>query len=193
MIFLGDYIDRGPAPLEVLERLFSLKMEEPGKTILLRGNHELKETNRFDGLFRDLDHDEDLYARINKVFDTMSVAAVISDRIFCVHGGIPGAVKLSKITKEGVYPYTWNDPSEENGINRSSRGLGMRTFGEDVLVEFLQLNGLERMIRGHSVLEDGYRWWFGGKLLSLFSAFDHGGIGAAVAVVEGDGIELYKL
>ena len=30
----------------------------------------------------------------------------------------------------------------------------MRTFGEDVLVEFLQLNGLEQMIRGHSVVEE---------------------------------------
>jgi len=193
VILLGDYIDRGP--LEVLERLFSLKMEEPDNIILLRGNHELRETNRFEGLFRDLDHNEDLYARLNQVFDTMPVAAVISDKIFCVHGGIPGPVKLSDITKSGVYPYVWNDPSEEDGINISSRGLGMRTFGEDVLVEFLRLNGLERMIRGHSVVENGYRWWFGGKLLSLFSAFDHGGTGngAAVAVVEGNGIELYNL
>ena len=66
----------------------------------------------------------------------------------------------------------------------------MRTFGEDVLVEFLQLNGLELMIRGHSVLEDGYRWWFGGKLLSLFSVFEGGG---AVAVVEDNQIIIYKL
>lgn len=190
VIFLGDYIDRGPAPLEVLERLFSLKMEEPGKTILLRGNHELKETNRFGGLFRDLDYNEDLYTMINQVFDTMPVAAVISDRIFCVHGGIPGPVRLSDITKAGVYPYAWNDPSKEEGINASTRGLGMRTFGEDVLVEFLQLNGLERMIRGHSVLKDGYRWWFGGKLLSLFSVFEGGG---AVAVVEDNQIIIYKL
>ena len=190
VIFLGDYIDRGPAPLEVLERLFSLKMEEQGNIILLRGNHEFRETNRFEGLFRDLDHDEDLYARLNQVFDAMPVAAVISDKIFCVHGGIPGPVKLSDITKSGAYPYVWNDPSEEKGINRSVRGLGMRTFGEDVLMEFFQLNGVKRMIRGHSVLEDGYRWWFDGKLLSLFSVFEGGG---AVAVVEDNQIIIYKL
>jgi len=189
VIFLGDYIDRGSAPLDVLERLFSLKMEEPDNVILLRGNHELKETNRFEGLFRDLDFDEDLYARINQVFDNMPVAAVISDQIFCVHGGIPGPVKLSEITKKDAYPYVWNDPSKENGINRSVRGLGMRTFGEDVLVKFLQLNGLEQIIRGHSVLEDGYMWWFGGRLLSLFSVPDHCGMGnfGAVGVVEDGG------
>ncbi|KAF5422910.1 MAG: serine/threonine-protein phosphatase PP1 catalytic subunit, partial [Candidatus Methanocomedens sp.] len=37
VIFLGDYIDRGPASLDVLERLFLLKIEEPDKIILLRG------------------------------------------------------------------------------------------------------------------------------------------------------------
>ena len=189
VIFLGDYIDRGTASLEVLERLFLLKIEEPDKIILLRGNHELKETNRYEGLFRDLDHDEDLYARINQVFDKMPVAAVISDKIFCVHGGIPGPVRLSEIIKEEAYPYVWNDPSEENGINRSSRGLGMRTFGKDIFEEFLMVNGLERMVRGHMVLKDGYRWWFGERLLSLFSIPDYCGMGngAAVGVVEEGG------
>ena len=72
----------------------------------------------------------------------------------------------------------------------------MRTFGEDVLVKFLQLNGLDRMIRGHSVLEDGYRCWFGGKLLSLFSIPDHcgmGNLGAVGVVEEGGNIEVVTL
>ena len=193
VIFLGDYIDRGPAPLDVLERLFSLKMEEPDKIIFLRGNHELRETNRFEGLFRDLDHDENMYARINQVFDNMPVAAVISNHTFCVHGGIPGPVKLSEITKKDAYSFVWNDPSEENGINQSPRGLGMRTFGEDVFEEFLRVNGLERVVRGHMVLEGGYRWWFGGKLLSLFSVPDHcemGNLGAVGVVEEGGDVEV---
>ena len=49
----------------------------------------------FEGLFRELDHDEDLYARLNPLFDTMPVAVVILDKIICVHGGIPGAVRTS--------------------------------------------------------------------------------------------------
>jgi serine/threonine-protein phosphatase PP1 catalytic subunit len=44
-------------------------------------------------------------------FDKMPIAAVLSNKIFCVHAGIPGPVKLSEITKEGAYPYVWNDPS----------------------------------------------------------------------------------
>jgi len=193
VIFLGDYIDRGPASLDVLEWLFSLKIKEPDKIILLRGNHELRETNRFEGLFRDLDFDEDLYARINQVFDDMPVAAVISNHTFCVHGGIPGPVKLPEITKKDAYPFVWNDPSGESGINQSPRGLGMRTFGEDVFEEFLRVNGLERMVRGHMILEEGYRWWFGGRLLSLFSVSDYcgmGNLGAVGVVEEGGDIEV---
>ena len=177
VIFLGDYIDRGPASLDVLEWLFSLKIKEPDKIILLRGNHELKETNRFEKLFEDLEYDEDLFASINNVFDKMPVAAVISNKIFCVHGGISGPVKISEITKENAYPYVWNDPSEMDGINQSSRGLGVRTFGEDVFEDFLQVNGLERMVRGHSVVEGGFKWWFGDRLLSLFSAVGYCGRG----------------
>ncbi|MEA1985803.1 MAG: hypothetical protein U9N13_09175 [Euryarchaeota archaeon] len=40
-------------------------------------------------------------------------------------------------------------------INQLIRGPGMRTFGEDVFEQFLQVNGLERMVRGHSVVEGG--------------------------------------
>jgi len=184
VIFLGDYIDRGPSSLDVLEKVFSLKIAEPDKIILLRGNHELKETNRFEKLFEDLKYDEDLFARINRVFDKMPVCAVISNKIFCVHAGIPGPVKLSEITKEDAYPYVWNDPSEIDGIGKSPRGLGMRTFGEDVFDEFLQVNGLERMVRGHSVVEGGFKWWFGERLLSLWSA---------VAVVGKDNLEIVEM
>ncbi|MDO9517749.1 MAG: metallophosphoesterase, partial [Methanosarcinaceae archaeon] len=185
VIFLGDYIDRGPASLDVLEKVFSLKIAEPEKIILLRGNHELKETNRFEKLFEDLEYDEDLYARINRVFDKMPVGAVISNKIFCVHGGIPGPVKLSEITKEDAYPYVWNDPSEMDGINQSIRGPGMRTFGEDVFDEFLQVNGLERMVRGHSVVEGGFKWWFGERLLSLYSVPGYCEKGAVGVVKDG--------
>lgn len=39
LVFLGDYIDRGPQSKGVIDRLVSLQRELP-KTIFLRGNHE---------------------------------------------------------------------------------------------------------------------------------------------------------
>lgn len=46
-----------------------------------------------------------------------------------------------------------NDPSDGSGIDQSSRGLGMQTFGEDVFEEFLRVNGLEWMVRGYLVIQ----------------------------------------
>jgi serine/threonine protein phosphatase 1 len=40
LVFLGDYIDRGPDSRGVINRLRTLQSEMPGKVICLRGNHE---------------------------------------------------------------------------------------------------------------------------------------------------------
>lgn len=40
LIFLGDYIDRGPKSKEVVDFLINLQETFPGKVICLRGNHE---------------------------------------------------------------------------------------------------------------------------------------------------------
>jgi serine/threonine protein phosphatase 1 len=39
LIFLGDYVDRGPDSMAVIDRLIRLKRERP-ETVFLRGNHE---------------------------------------------------------------------------------------------------------------------------------------------------------
>lgn len=40
LIFLGDYVDRGHAHLETLDKLYSLKLDLGDRVILLRGNHD---------------------------------------------------------------------------------------------------------------------------------------------------------
>ena len=41
MIFLGDYVDRGPDPKGVIDFLIKLQEECAGRVIFLRGNHEV--------------------------------------------------------------------------------------------------------------------------------------------------------
>lgn len=48
LVFLGDYIDRGPASAQVVEALISLKAQRPG-TVLLMGNHERMLLNALQG------------------------------------------------------------------------------------------------------------------------------------------------
>ncbi len=40
LVFLGDYIDRGPQSYEVVETLLELKQRAPGEVVTLTGNHE---------------------------------------------------------------------------------------------------------------------------------------------------------
>lgn len=40
LIFLGDYVDRGPASAQVLEHLYRMAQERPERVVCLLGNHE---------------------------------------------------------------------------------------------------------------------------------------------------------
>lgn len=51
LVFIGDYIDRGPGSVEVVEYLLDLKKKEPG-VIFLKGNHENMLEKYLDGTDR---------------------------------------------------------------------------------------------------------------------------------------------
>src|SRR5664279_2412113 len=40
LVFLGDYLDRGPRPKEIIDHLMSLSTRTLAKVVCLRGNHE---------------------------------------------------------------------------------------------------------------------------------------------------------
>lgn len=195
ILFLGDYVDRGPQGTEVLTKLFQLKLEDPEHIFLLRGNHETVDMNLYYGFFEEIGLDRELLLRVSRTYDKMPIAAVLSDYIFCVHGGINGTGSIEDIRKEEAFafPYLWNDPSKHPGLTASTRGSTVKEFGPDVVDGFLRTNNLKRIIRGHTALEKGYRWWFDGKLLSLFSCPDYVGLGnaAAFALVEKEEIKLF--
>lgn len=192
ILFLGDYVDRGIWGTEVLTKLFQLKLEEPENVFLLRGNHETIDMNIYYGFFEEIGFDRDFLLDISMTYDRLPIAAVISGHTFCVHGGINGTGNVSAITKEGSFPYLWNDPSERPGLSNSSRGSTIKEFGPDIVEGFLETNGLKRIVRGHTAIRTGYEWWFDGRLLSIFSCPDYVGLGntAAFALIEDEDIKI---
>nr|WP_304364480.1 metallophosphoesterase [Methanosarcina sp. KYL-1] len=193
LLFLGDYVDRGPKGTEVLVRLFQLKLKDPGNIFLLRGNHETIEMNLYYGFFEEIGSNPGFLLRVSRTYEKMPVAAVLSGHTFCVHGGVNGVESIENITKEGAFPYLWNDPSEKPGMSTSTRGDTVKEFGPDVVDGFLEANGLKRIVRAHTALGNGYRWWFEGKLLSLFSCPDYVGLGnaGAFALFEKEELKLF--
>lgn len=53
MIFLGDYIDRGPQSIETIIYLLCLKVKYRDRIFLLRGNHETPAVNRIYGFYNE--------------------------------------------------------------------------------------------------------------------------------------------
>jgi diadenosine tetraphosphatase ApaH/serine/threonine PP2A family protein phosphatase len=184
ILFLGDYVDRGSQSAECLLTLFELKVVDPTHVFLLRGNHEDQQMNRRDGFYNEIKCDNTFLTHMHSIYETMPVAAILDDGIFCVHGGIPDANSIDTITKDNSYQYLWNDPSDVPGITDSERGFFISNYGPDIVDVFLAKNNLKRIIRAHEFQEKGYKFWFDRKLLSLFSSFNYCGKGNKGAYAE---------
>eukprot|EP01065_Artemidia_motanka_P020585 TRINITY_DN2463_c0_g1_i3.p1 TRINITY_DN2463_c0_g1~~TRINITY_DN2463_c0_g1_i3.p1 ORF type:complete len:581 (+),score=198.27 TRINITY_DN2463_c0_g1_i3:53-1744(+) len=101
MLFLGDYVDRGPYSVECVLRVMSMLVLAPQRVTLLRGNHEdpaicgdkstygqdcfALQCERVFGAKRG----SELFHKSCEVFALLPLAATIDDRVFCAHGGIP--------------------------------------------------------------------------------------------------------
>ncbi len=55
VVFLGDYVDRGEAGIEVLAQLLYLKIKNPAQVTLIRGNHEDLDINSQYGFVDELE------------------------------------------------------------------------------------------------------------------------------------------
>lgn len=182
-LFLGDYVDRGKHSLETICLLLAYKIKYPTKVYLLRGNHEDPKINRVYGFYDECKRrfNVRLWKIFTDCFNCLPVAAIIDDKILCMHGGLsPHLTSLDQIRDmerpmeipdDGLLcDLVWSDPdSSIEGWGSSDRGVSC-TFGADKLIEFLEKNELDLICRGHQVVEDGYEFFAQRRLVTIFSA-----------------------
>lgn len=182
-IFMGDFVDRGYYSLETFTQLLLFKAKYPEKITLLRGNHESRQITQVYGFY-----DECLtkYGNANpwkyccKVFDYLTIAAIIDDSILCIHGGLSPDIKAidqirliernQEIPNKGAFcDLVWSDPEEIDSWAISPRGAGW-LFGAKVVNEFCEINGLNLICRAHQLVQEGIKYWFDEKLVTVWSA-----------------------
>lgn len=182
-LFLGDYVDRAQNSIETVCLLFCYKVKYPENFFLLRGNHESASINRIYGFFDECKrrYNVKLWKLFGDVFNCLPVAALISNKIFCMHGGLSQHLAsffdINRIRRPCEVPddgilcdLLWADPDlESRGFRESERGVSY-SFGLDVLQQFLREKEVELICRAHQVVEDGYEFISDRSLVTIFSA-----------------------
>ncbi|QLG73460.1 hypothetical protein HG535_0E05440 [Zygotorulaspora mrakii] len=201
-LFLGDYVDRGKQSLETILLLLCYKIKYRDNFFMLRGNHESANVTKMYGFFDECKRrtSSKTWKMFVDVFNTLPFAAVIQDRIFCVHGGIsPELNSLNQLQKiirptdipdEGlITDILWSDPdAQARDWSSNDRGVSF-VFGKKNVADFCSKFNFDLVIRGHMVVEDGYEFFAKKKLVTIFSAPNYCGEfnnwGAVMSVTTG--------
>lgn len=215
-VFLGDFVDRGAYSCDVVSLLFALKVLYPSKIFLVRGNHEDRLMNVNYGFHADCARKfgrdgDDMWERVNDVFEFLPISALVGGEILCIHGGIgdsinslddlrgiPKPIQVAceineRTTRQDrmVLDALWSDPTESDevlGVHVSPRGKNTCRFGPDRVKEFNKRNSLKLIIRAHECVQHGYEYFAAGQLLTVFSATNycnqHDNDGAMIVLVK---------
>jgi serine/threonine-protein phosphatase PPG1 len=127
------------------------------------------------------------------MFDFLTLSVVIDDAIFCVHGGLSPSIhhidqikiidRFREIPHEGpMADLVWSDPDPEKedfaisprqvrrcGALLTPRGAGY-TFGASIVKKFLELNGMNHVLRAHQLCMEGYSVLYDDQLSTVWSA-----------------------
>lgn len=174
LIFLGDYVDRGPASAENINFLLEQKLEHPDDLFLLMGNHEGYAVMRFSPADFWESLDAELRQRYAEVLCRLPLAASTSNGIIALHGALPDAPGLEDI--DGIQlgsrewqQVTWGDWQEREGqFLGFDSYTGRPQFGQGWFEKIMSRFGTNVLIRSHQ--PDIPQMIFGRRCLTIFTS-----------------------
>ncbi len=161
LVLLGDYADRGPEGVEVIEKTAELMENYPDRVIALQGNHEvytedgeptfapctlIEEVTRKRGSWKQY------WSFLSGFFSKLFLSALFPGHFLFVHGGIHSSitgVHDLESPRGKIFPsFFWSDPGDEPGERANMRGIGT-VFGPDVSNTVLTSLGVTTLLRSH--------------------------------------------
>lgn len=151
VVFLGDYVDRGPKSKENIDFLLNKKVENPDELFLLQGNHEGLKYHRFGpaDFWNNLNRKKrDKYREV-----LGKLPLIFSQReIIASHGALPEIKEIEKVEniKYGRKEWkktVWGDFSETESEKISS--LGRPLFGPNYFNKVMKNLKKDILVRSH--------------------------------------------
>lgn len=180
IVFLGDYVDRGPNSKENLDFLLKTKIKYPDQIYLLQGNHEGHHILRFSpaDFWQSLNEkDYQVYTSVVEKFPLV----VTKNEIIALHGVLPninspGTVpgKLEKINEIKLGSEEWRQITWGDFVERAGEYLGMNPFtgrpqfGRDWFLKLMEKFKKKILIRSHQ--PDCPQFMFNNKCLTIFTS-----------------------
>lgn len=147
IVFMGDYMDRGPESIRVMEMLAFLKAQYPDNVILMKADHEVREgevhPQEYPAQIRAQfgDRGEEVYQSYLRLFDSMPRMVVTGNGIVIGHGG----------------PVAW-----ENGDTPTLRGMNAPAApGKKSLFKVMEWADPEDQVSDAFVVGNGARIYSG--------------------------------
>ncbi len=185
LVFLGDYVDRGPYSRENLEFLLQLKLERPERVYLLQGNHEawleypFYPADFWEGLSPERQR---LYG---EVLAQLPWAAALANGVLALHGALPAVKGLAALgdIELGSWEWrkiTWGDWQDSPGYFLGDYG-GRPQLGRDYFDEQMARFGMRVLIRSHQ--PHAPQLLFDDRCLTIFTSCAYGPRERTVAIV----------
>ena len=180
IVFLGDYVDRGPQSRKNLDFLLEIKAKYPKQIFLLQGNHEGYHVLKFSPAEFWESLSETDFKKYCSIVEKFPLAVVTKD-IIALHGVLPD-IETSKTVLDASreinkirlgskqwQQITWGDFSEEEG---EYLGIDIFTgrpkFGRDYFFKLMGRLNKKVLIRSHQ--PDCPQYIFEDKCLTIFTS-----------------------
>jgi len=188
LVFLGDYVDRGPDSEGNLKLLLETKLAHPERVFLLMGNHEGWAVAPFSPA--DFWHSLPPYLQREyaEALAWLPLAAWHEGGVLALHGALPDVERVHDIEyiqlgSSDWRKITWGDWADVPGYSAGDY-FGRPTFGRDFFREVMDRLGLKVLVRSHQPHAPQYL--FDGRCLTIFTSSAYGGGEHTVAILRPD-------